>query len=158
MESAVTLTQLDEPKLYRPRRPERSPFYAVLYHYFDRFTREYEHRFERTFGPLRGIVPKPVERMREWRHSGFHAYAGTLPREPSPITEKSGNPPTTGTTTTWSGSPASPCTFPTGERISSITTAPTRTPTVESRDGARPSLRSRRRSSRPILAPRQCLA
>ena len=36
---------------------------------------------------------------------------GTLPREPSPITEKSGCPPATGTTTTWSGSPASPRTF-----------------------------------------------
>ena len=63
MESAAILPRLDDPKLYRPRRPERSPFYAVLHHYFDRFTREYEHRFERTFGPLRGIVPKTVERF-----------------------------------------------------------------------------------------------
>lgn len=62
MESAATLPGLDEQKLYRPRRPERSPFYAVLYHYFDRFAREYEYRFERTFGPLRGIVTKTVER------------------------------------------------------------------------------------------------
>jgi hypothetical protein len=61
MESAATLTRLDEPKLYRPRRPERSPFYAVLHQFFDRFTREYEQRFERTFGPLRGIVPKTVD-------------------------------------------------------------------------------------------------
>jgi hypothetical protein len=44
-------------------RPERSPFYAVLYQFFDRFSREYEQRFERTFGPLRGIVPKTVERF-----------------------------------------------------------------------------------------------
>jgi Fic family protein len=36
-------------------------------------------------------------------------------------------------------SPASFPTFPTGKRISSITTAPTRTPTGESRDGAKPS-------------------
>ncbi len=63
MESAATILRIDEPKLYRPRRPERSPFYAVLHHYIDRFTREYEHRFERTFGPLRGIVPKTVERF-----------------------------------------------------------------------------------------------
>ncbi len=62
MESAATVLRIDEPKLYRTRRPERSPFYAVLHHYFDRFTREYEHRFERTFGPLRGIVTKTVER------------------------------------------------------------------------------------------------
>ncbi|MDH3238382.1 MAG: transposase zinc-binding domain-containing protein, partial [Deltaproteobacteria bacterium] len=63
MESAATLLRIDEPKLYRTRRPEQSPFYAVLHHYFDRFTREYEHRFERTFGPLRGIVTKTVERF-----------------------------------------------------------------------------------------------
>jgi hypothetical protein len=50
MESAARLLRLDDPKLYRPRRPERSPFYAVLYQFFDRFTREYEQRFERTFG------------------------------------------------------------------------------------------------------------
>ena len=60
MESAARLLRLDDPKLYRPRRPERSPFYAFLY-LFDRFTREYEQRFERTFGPLMGIVPKTVE-------------------------------------------------------------------------------------------------
>jgi hypothetical protein len=36
----------------------------------------------------RMISPELVERMREWRHSGFHAYTGTLPRAPSPITEK----------------------------------------------------------------------
>lgn len=60
MESAAHLPRLGEPKFYRPRRPERSPFYAVLHQLFDRFTREYELRFERTFGPLRGIVSKTV--------------------------------------------------------------------------------------------------
>lgn len=49
MEPAVAL--VDEPKLYRPRRPEQLPFYAVLHQFFDRFTREYEQRFERTLGP-----------------------------------------------------------------------------------------------------------
>ena len=44
--------------------------------------------------------PELVERMREWRDKGFPAYAATLLREPSPITEKSGCPPATGTTTT----------------------------------------------------------
>ena len=63
MESAAILPRLDDPKLYRPRRPERSPFYAVLHQFFDRFTREYELRFERTFGPLRGIVSKTVDRF-----------------------------------------------------------------------------------------------
>jgi hypothetical protein len=63
MESAARLLRFDDPKLYRPRRPERSPFYAVLHQFFDRFTREYEQKFERTFGPLRGVVPKTVERF-----------------------------------------------------------------------------------------------
>ena len=58
-----TLSLSSAPKLYRPRRPEQAPFYAVLYQFFDRFTREYEQRFEQTFGPLRGIVPKTVERF-----------------------------------------------------------------------------------------------
>jgi len=44
MESAARLLRLDDSKLYRPMRPERSPFYAVLYQFFDRFTREYEQR------------------------------------------------------------------------------------------------------------------
>ena len=59
----LTLSLSSAPKLYRPRRPERSPFYAVLHQFFNRFTRVYEQRFERTFGPLRGIVPKTVERF-----------------------------------------------------------------------------------------------
>jgi hypothetical protein len=48
---------------YRPRRPERFPFYAVLHQFFDRFAREYEQRFERHFGPMRSIIPKTVERF-----------------------------------------------------------------------------------------------
>lgn len=61
MEPAVAL--VDEQKLYRPWRPEQSPFYAVLHQFFDWFTRENEQRFQRTFVPLRGIVPKTVERF-----------------------------------------------------------------------------------------------
>jgi ribosomal protein S27E len=63
MESASGLPLLDEPKLYRPRRPERSPLYAVLFQFFDILAREYELRFERAFGPLRSIVTKTVERF-----------------------------------------------------------------------------------------------
>ena len=63
MESAATLPRLDKQKRYRPRRPQRSPFYAVLNQFFDRFTREYEQRFEQSFGPLRNVVPKTVERF-----------------------------------------------------------------------------------------------
>ena len=63
MESASGLPLLDEPKLYRPRRPERSPLYAVLFQFFDILACEYELRFERAFGPLRSIVTKTVERF-----------------------------------------------------------------------------------------------
>ena len=33
--------------VYRPRHPERSVLYRVLFHYFDRFLAEYESRFAR---------------------------------------------------------------------------------------------------------------
>jgi hypothetical protein len=32
---------------YRPRHPERTVLYLVLFHHFDRFLAEYEDRFER---------------------------------------------------------------------------------------------------------------
>ena len=35
--------------VYRPRHPERTVFYRVLFHYFDRFLTEYESRFEREY-------------------------------------------------------------------------------------------------------------
>lgn len=60
--SAPDLPLLNKPKLYRTRHPERSPFYAVLNQFFDRFSREYELRFEWSYGPLRSIVPT-VERF-----------------------------------------------------------------------------------------------
>jgi hypothetical protein len=63
-EPATTLPRLAEQKLYRPRRPERSPFYAVLHQFFDRFTREYEHRFDRCSLVLQGKYPV-VGRKRE---------------------------------------------------------------------------------------------
>ena len=33
--------------VYRPRHPERTVLYRVLFHHFDRFLTEYESRFER---------------------------------------------------------------------------------------------------------------
>jgi len=33
--------------VYRPRHPERTVLYRVLFHHFDRFLAEYETRFER---------------------------------------------------------------------------------------------------------------
>jgi len=37
---------------YRPRHPERTVLYRVLFHHFDRFLTEYESLFEKEFGSL----------------------------------------------------------------------------------------------------------
>ena len=36
--------------VYRPRHPERTVLYRVLFHHFERFLAEYEDRFEREYG------------------------------------------------------------------------------------------------------------
>jgi ribosomal protein S27E len=48
--------------MYRPRHPERTVLYRVLFHYFDRFLAEYEGRFEKEYGFLRSIIKEVVER------------------------------------------------------------------------------------------------
>jgi len=48
--------------VYRPRHPERTVLYRVLFHYFDRFLVEYESRFEKEYGFLRPIIKEVVER------------------------------------------------------------------------------------------------
>jgi ribosomal protein S27E len=48
--------------IYRPRHPERTALYRVLFHYFDRFLAEYEQRFEKEYGFLRPIIQEVVER------------------------------------------------------------------------------------------------
>ena len=48
--------------VYRPRHPERTVLYRVLFHYFDRFQAEYEGRFEKEYGFLRPIIKEVVER------------------------------------------------------------------------------------------------
>ncbi len=48
--------------VYRPRHPERTAFYRVLFHYFDQFLAEYESRFEKEYGFFRQIVKEVVER------------------------------------------------------------------------------------------------
>ncbi|TLN21077.1 transposase [bacterium] len=48
--------------LYRPRHPERTVLYRVLFHYFDRFLAEYEGRFEKESGFLRPVIKEVVER------------------------------------------------------------------------------------------------
>ena len=47
---------------YRPRHPERTVLYRVLFHHFDRFLTEYEARFEGEYGFFRPIVKEVVER------------------------------------------------------------------------------------------------
>ena len=46
--------------VYRPRHPERTVLYRVLFHHFDRFLTEYESRFERENGFFRPIVKEGV--------------------------------------------------------------------------------------------------
>ena len=42
--------------IYRQRHPERTVFYRVFFHYFERFLLEYENRFEREYGYLRPVI------------------------------------------------------------------------------------------------------
>ena len=61
--------------VYRPRHPERTVLYRVLFHHFERFLAEYESRFEREYGYFRPIVKEVVERILSWRHSGFSVHS-----------------------------------------------------------------------------------
>jgi len=46
----------------RPRHPERTVLFRVLFHYFDQFLQEYESRFEKEYGFFRPIIKAVVER------------------------------------------------------------------------------------------------
>ena len=48
--------------IYRQRHPERTVLYRVLFHYFERFLEEYEHRFEKEYGYLRPIIQDVVNK------------------------------------------------------------------------------------------------
>jgi len=50
------------PGIYRPRHPERTVLYRLLFHHFERFVVEYEARFEKEYGYFRRIVREVVER------------------------------------------------------------------------------------------------
>jgi ribosomal protein S27E len=50
------------PGIYRPRHPERTALYRVLFHNFDRFLSEYEIRFEKVYGYFRPVVQEVVDR------------------------------------------------------------------------------------------------
>ncbi len=48
--------------VYRPRHPERTVLYRVLFYHYGRFVAEYEERFEQEYGFFRPIVNEVVER------------------------------------------------------------------------------------------------
>jgi hypothetical protein len=45
-------------KVYRQRHPERTPFYSVLFHHFDRFVGQYDLRFEKHYGAWRPVIAR----------------------------------------------------------------------------------------------------
>jgi len=49
-------------EIYRQHHPERTVFYRVFFHYFDRFLLEYENRFEREYGYLRPVIQEVVDK------------------------------------------------------------------------------------------------
>ena len=51
--------------IYRPRHPERTPFYQLFDRYFDRYLGEYEERFEPRYGYLRPVVARTVSAFLE---------------------------------------------------------------------------------------------
>jgi len=57
------------PGIYRPRHPERTVLYRVLFHHFERFAAEYESRFERDYGYFRPIVKDVTEGHHEARRA-----------------------------------------------------------------------------------------
>jgi ribosomal protein S27E len=48
--------------VYRPRHPERTALYQVLFHFFDRFLADYEIRFEKEYGFFRPVIKEVAER------------------------------------------------------------------------------------------------
>jgi hypothetical protein len=52
----------DVPGIFRPRHPERTVLYRVLFHDFDRFLTAYESRFEKEYGHFRPVVKEVAER------------------------------------------------------------------------------------------------
>ncbi len=45
---------------YKPRHPETTPFFAVLYHHFDEFKAAYEELFQKEYGRWRSVIDKVV--------------------------------------------------------------------------------------------------
>jgi hypothetical protein len=59
---AFWISPPDVPGIYRPRHPESTVLYRVLFHNFDRFLTAYESRFEKEYGQFRPVVKEVVER------------------------------------------------------------------------------------------------
>jgi len=51
----------EAPAVYRPRRPEQAWFYRLREEHFAEFALVHEERYERTDGPLRGVVTRAVD-------------------------------------------------------------------------------------------------
>jgi len=68
--------------VYRLRHPERTVFYRVLFHYFDRFLTEYESRFEKQYGFFRPIIKEVVERYLDCGHSDVRNQDQSPPPPP----------------------------------------------------------------------------
>lgn len=47
-------------EVYRPRHPEKRPFYSVLYRHYDKFKAAYDERFQKEHGRWRDVVDKVV--------------------------------------------------------------------------------------------------
>ena len=61
--------------IYRPRHPERTVLYRVLFHHFERFVAEYESRFEREYGFFSPVVKEVAERYLDCGNPGC-GFAG----------------------------------------------------------------------------------
>jgi hypothetical protein len=61
------------PGIYRPRHPERTVLYRVLFHHFERFVAEYGSRFERDYGFLRPLLS--LERLSFVEPDGKVSYS-----------------------------------------------------------------------------------
>ena len=66
--------------VYRPRRPDRTVLYRVLFHHFERFVAEYE-RFEKAYGYFRPIIKDVVEKYLDCGDRGRGGRSGRLPKD-----------------------------------------------------------------------------
>jgi len=57
--------------VYYQRHPERTVFYRVFFHYFEKFLLEYEKRFEREYGYLRPVIQEVVNKYLDYGNPKF---------------------------------------------------------------------------------------